>query len=299
LSWPRRIAFVRHAESEGNVLSVDDRASFDKSTHAYGLTEHGRWQASVTGRWLKANLDVFDFNFVSYYRRSQETMEIMHPGVSNVVEDARLAEAQRGIYHAMTRDQIAEKYPEELTRKEREGLYHYRPPGGENWLDVELRIHSFFDTLIRDHGGQNILLVGHGHWILMAQKIIEKHSSEVALKRYPAEVVPNASVTIYECIPGSRTQFYPVMTHDRVTPWKEAHDKQQESIRKAREEQKPTGSLWTTPVDPSRSPLPELQIDPSVTKEVIEKAVEDARKRAEETFPSRPKWSGFGPNDKF
>jgi probable phosphoglycerate mutase len=198
MGWPKQLVLVRHAESEGNVKTVDERAGFCLSTHSYGLTEKGKKQAELTGKYLKDQFGLFDVNYVSYYQRARDTMKLMYPGVK-VYEDPRLAEAQRGIYHVMTRDELACTYPIELIRKDREGLYHYRPWGGENWPDVELRIHSFLGTLSRDCEGQRVLVVVHGHWLILLQRLIEHFSIEEAMARYDKGVVKNASVTSYNC----------------------------------------------------------------------------------------------------
>jgi broad specificity phosphatase PhoE len=197
MGWPRNLILVRHAESEGNVLTVNQRAMFEHSTYLYSLTEKGRKQAEFTGMYLKEKFpDGFDVKYISYYTRSRETMDIMYPN-SKLYEDPRLAEAQRGIYHSMTSDQIREKFPEEIARKEREGLYHYRPWGGENWPDVELRIHSFMGTLSRDCEGQDVVIVVHGHWLLLFQRLIHHFSIDEAIRKYKAGVFSNASVTHY------------------------------------------------------------------------------------------------------
>lgn len=196
MGWPEKLCLVRHAESEGNVLTIEERAKFDRSTHGYGLTDRGKKQAELTGKYLRDQFGTFDAYYVSYYTRAKETLKIMYPGVK-VFEDSRLAEAQRGIYHTMTESEIAAKYPEEILRKSREGLYHYRPWGGENWADVELRIHSFLGTLSRDFEGQKVLVVVHGHWLIMLQKLLEHFSVEEALNRYQNAIAKNASVSMY------------------------------------------------------------------------------------------------------
>lgn len=197
MSWPELLVLVRHAESEGNLLTADERAEHEISTAEYPLTPHGREQARTTGKYLQGKYGQFDVYYTSYYTRSKETLEIMYPE-AHVYEDPRLAEAQRGIYHTATKEQIQEHYPLEIVRKEREGLYHYRPPGGENWPDVELRIHSFLSTLSRDYGGQKVLIVVHGNWLILFQRLIHHFSVEEALRRYKAQVVPNTSVTVYD-----------------------------------------------------------------------------------------------------
>jgi len=99
MGWPKELVLVRHAESEGNVLTAEDRATFDIATHKYGLTVRGKEQARLTGEYLNKEFGNFDIYYVSYYERSRETMSIMYPR-AKVYEDPRLAEAQRGIYHS-------------------------------------------------------------------------------------------------------------------------------------------------------------------------------------------------------
>lgn len=220
MGWPRKLVLVRHAESEGNVRSVDERASYDLSTAEYPLTNFGRQQAKITGDYLKREFGTFDRYYASYYERAVETMKIMYPGIKPY-EDPRLAEGQRGIYHTMTSAEIRERFPGELERRKREGYYHHRPFGGENWGDIELRIHSFLGTLNRDYDDERVLIVVHGHWLILFQRLIHHFSIEEAMKRYELRTAPNASVTIYEDrkINGkSRLE----LVLDAYVPWQEA-----------------------------------------------------------------------------
>lgn len=229
MGWPKNIVFVRHAESEGNVLNVNERAKSEIATHAYKLTDVGRVQAAATRDYLRENYSKFDVRYVSYYARARETMEIIQPGLKTY-EDPRLAEAQRGIYHTMTHEEIEKYYPGELVRKEREGLYHYRPWGGENWPDVEMRIHSFFGTLARDCVDKNVLVVVHGHWLMLAQRLIHHFSIEEAIEKYKQGVFKNASVTHYVGEPVeymSSRSAEPVyrlrLVQANIAPWEKKH----------------------------------------------------------------------------
>ncbi len=219
MGWPRRLVAVRHAESVGNTMQVDERATWHVASHDYALTERGRAQAQITGEWLRANCEPFNTHYVSYYTRAKETMKIMFPD-AKVYEDPRLAEAQRGEYHTMTHEEMVRKYPEELERKKREGLYHYRPRGGENWPDIELRIHSFLGTLTRDCEDDTVVMVVHGHWLILLQRLIDRFSIDEAVRRYHGHVVENASVTIYEGVRKfngkSRLQL---VTQEPIVPW--------------------------------------------------------------------------------
>jgi broad specificity phosphatase PhoE len=215
MPWPKTLVLVRHAESEGNVRTVEERAAYEMSTHAYPLTERGREQARLTGAWLQEEYGAFDIHYTSYYVRAQETMRIMVPD-ARVYEDARLAEANRGIYHTYAKEEIARLFPKELERKEREGLYHHRPIGGENWPDIELRGHSFLGTLNRDCGGKRVLIVVHGFWLMLFQKLIHHFPVAEAERRYREVETPNASVTTYE--PDGDTSRL-CLLRDRFVPW--------------------------------------------------------------------------------
>ena len=218
MAWPKQLIMVRHAESEGNLLSADDRAGLEVSTIKYNLTPKGIEQAKITGKYLHDIYKTFDVYYTSYYERSRQTMKIMYPGVK-IYEDARLAEANRGIWHTMTKDQIAQKYPEEIIAKDRDGLYHHRPLGGESWADIELRIHSFLGTLSRDCGGKKVLMVVHGHWLMLFQRLITHFSTEEAIQRYLGKkIFANASITGYAGLEANREQRL-LCVQENFVPW--------------------------------------------------------------------------------
>jgi broad specificity phosphatase PhoE len=219
MGWPKQLILVRHAQSEGNIRSSDERAQWNIATHSYGLTDRGKQQARITGEYLHKHYGNFDTYYVSYYERSRETMRIMYPN-AHAYEDPRIAEAQRGIWHTMTKEEISKQYPGELERKEREGIYHYRPLGGENWPDVELRIHSFLETLSRDREGKKVLIVVHGNWLVLLQRLIHHFSIEDAVEKYRTSVFENASVTVYRGI-ESKTQSRLELVEENVVPWKD------------------------------------------------------------------------------
>lgn len=222
MGWPRELFLFRHAESQGNVLSVEERAKWERSSHEYKLTKRGRNQAKLAGQWLREKYCEFDAYFSSYYARARETLDIMFPGVK-VIEDARLAEAQRGIWHTMTKDEIGKVFPSEISRKERENLYHYRPIGGENWPDVEMRIHSFRSTLTCEHDSEKVLVIVHGNWLSLFQRVNDGLSVEEVMRRYGLDnrgVVDNASVTIYK---NKSVNGKPklVLKEENIIPWKD------------------------------------------------------------------------------
>lgn len=195
--WPELLVVVRHGQSEANVLSKPERNKVGKAPQDWALTKQGCVQADVTGEYLRSRFGNFDRHFVSPYRRAQETAEIMYPDVE-FREDSRLSERQNGIWDDLDPELICRYYPLESHRREREGEYYYRPVGGESWPDVELRAQSFLSTLSRDCAGQKVLVVGHGHWLILLMRILEGFSIEEASRLYHEKgTLRNASVALF------------------------------------------------------------------------------------------------------
>lgn len=222
MGWPRVVAMIRHAQSIGNTLSVEERTRLDVSTHEYRLTPRGRKQARATGKWLRSKFPCgFDAYYSSHYTRARETLSILYPK-AEVREDSRLAEAQRGIWHTISENKIAEIFPDEIKRKNREGLYQYRPLGGENWPDVEERIHSFRQTLACEHDSEKVLVIVHGNWLSLFRRVNDGLSVEEVMRRYSLDnhgVVDNASVTIYRSKSvGGKPRL--VLESEGIVPWK-------------------------------------------------------------------------------
>jgi broad specificity phosphatase PhoE len=143
----------------------------------------------------------------------------LYPG-EVAYEDARLAEAQRGIWNSYTQEEVDRYFPLEESRKKCEGYYHYRPPGGENWPDIELRILSFINCLRRDYAGKRVLVVTHGNWLVLFQRLVEHLSVDEALKRYEKGHFRNASVTVYEApwrFPTGRSNL--ILREENIVPW--------------------------------------------------------------------------------
>ena len=193
-SLPNLLILVRHGESTCNVVG----AELNLPTHRYPLTDVGRSQVLATAEFLKIKYPIsFDACYCSYYQRARETLELLAPG-QRIIEDPRLAEAQRGVYHYYPRNELSRLLPLERERLNFEGKYHYRPFGGENWLDVELRILSFLNYLRLCHSGGQVLVVVHSHWLLLFNRLLRGFSIDEAVRRYENGELQNfAGVTIY------------------------------------------------------------------------------------------------------
>ncbi len=83
---------------------------------------------------------------------------------------------------------------------------------------MELRIHSFLTTLNRDLEGKQVLIVMHGHWFTLFQRMVHHFSIEETENRYKdvGSDIPNASVTVYASSPDKRRLS---LERSSVVPW--------------------------------------------------------------------------------
>lgn len=171
LKWPKRLVIVRHGQSEQNVAldlledGLEERLAEQKQIRDpdVRLTRRGIEQARETGKYLSAK-GQFDQCYSSPYERTLQTAREIIDNIGyelRLFTDNRLREKEFGRLHGHSKQEILEKYPEEFEDRERDGKYWYRLPRGENYPDVEARVHSFLDKLVRDYGGKSVLVVTH------------------------------------------------------------------------------------------------------------------------------------------
>jgi 2,3-bisphosphoglycerate-dependent phosphoglycerate mutase len=204
--WPDLLVIVRHGQSERNVAK--DRAKASGAAEVWGsslrdvdtpLTPLGVQQAVATGQSLRdqANFDVlFSSPYMRTLQTSQHILEQLTTGPRLILEE-RIREIEFGTLDGLTHDGIRERYPDESVRREREGKYWYRPPGGESRPDVALRVHSFLGTLTRDYRQKNVLVVCHSVVVLIFRRLLERWDEAKYLEVDREEDVLNCGVTIY------------------------------------------------------------------------------------------------------
>lgn len=171
------------------------------------LTANGEKQAVATGLGLGAEFK-FDRVFVSPFQRTMETARLMieqFPYAVETIEDERLREIDFGVLDGLTKHGIAHLHPEEKARRLKLGKYHHRPPAGENYPDVALRLHSFLGTLTRETAGESVLVVCHSVVVLIFRKLLERLSEQqlLAIDADKDQEVRNCSVTHYKFDPGA------------------------------------------------------------------------------------------------
>ena len=99
--------------------------------------------------------------FCSDLKRSLETAALLSEMQDRFAPAPRpeLREISLGHWDGLTFEEVRARYPDEFEERGRD-MVHYRPPGGESFLDCTKRvIPAFFDILHATRG--NILIVGH------------------------------------------------------------------------------------------------------------------------------------------
>jgi len=209
--WPDRIWVVRHGQSAGNVARDEAEAArahhIDLATRDVDtpLSDLGRRQAEALGRWfrgLPAHEQPSAF-LSSPYLRSLETMELLlaaggFADDTRVVHDERLREKEFGILDRMTVFGIRHEHPKLADQRQHVGKFYFRPPGGESWCDVILRLRSVLDTLTRDYRGERVLIVAHQVIVNCMRYLFERLTEAEILAIDRRGDVPNCGVTAYD-----------------------------------------------------------------------------------------------------
>ena len=214
---PRGLAelvLVRHGESVGNVA---DREAIAAKAHRLELetrdadielSVEGQRQADALGEHLAQMPDDERPTVVvsSPYRRARSTAERALKSLDlEVVIDERIRERELGIFDGVTWYGIAADHPEESARRDRLGKFYYRPPGGESWADVILRVRSIVLELQERFRGERVWLFCHEAVILAFRYVLEGLNEERVLALQKEEPVANCSMTRYRMTDGALT----------------------------------------------------------------------------------------------
>ena len=117
----------------------------------------------------------------------------------NLIEvlDERLRKKDIGVLDRLTSFGITAQYPEQAEFRRILGKFYHRPPGGESWCDVILRLRSMIDMLTRDYRRERVLIVCHTVVVLCLRYLLERMTEEQILAIDQAADIANCSVTSY------------------------------------------------------------------------------------------------------
>jgi 2,3-bisphosphoglycerate-dependent phosphoglycerate mutase len=198
-----RLYFVRHGESEANVLREVSNRDFK-----HPLTEKGREQSWALARSLQG-MPVARL-FTSPLMRAVETAEILTEalGVPYELTDA-LREYDCGILEGRSDDECWRLHGAQREAWLKDRRWDERIEGGESFYDIRDRFVPFVETLRQRYTetNVNIILVGHGGtYGCMLPLLLENVSFDMlAQLGFPntgaviAESTPNGLTCISSC----------------------------------------------------------------------------------------------------
>ncbi len=236
--WPEKLWIVRHGQSAGNVareaadaagLAMIDIALRDVDVP---LSDLGERQAQAVGRWFgsMADDDKPEIVVSSPYIRARQTARAICEagGISGLrrppLVDERLREREFGVFDRLTTAGIREKYPELAEHRALLGKFYHRPPGGESWADVILRLRSALDTISLHHADRRVLIVCHQVVVLCFRYILEEMDEAQVLGIDKAGQVLNCGVCEYDFEPDDAALCVPkLLRYNFAAPLIEEH----------------------------------------------------------------------------
>jgi 2,3-bisphosphoglycerate-dependent phosphoglycerate mutase len=145
------------------------------------LTELGRAQAAAVGRRLAAHPP--HLVYCSPFRRTRETLDAVLDSLAAADPDApapavrfdeRLRDRDTGAWEMQTHAALRAMYPEEMARRDHVGPFYFRPPGGESFPDVALRVRSLLRDALPAAADRRLLIIAHDAIVLMLRLVIEQ-----------------------------------------------------------------------------------------------------------------------------
>lgn len=169
------------------------------------LSGRGEKQAEALGRWFAALPESERPQVVlsSPYLRARSTAaRVGEAGgfakdASKLVADERLREREFGILDRLTSAGIREFHPEQEELRRAIGKFYHRPPGGESWCDVILRLRSALDTVSLHYPQKRVLIVAHQVVVLCLRYLIENLTEPELMAIDRQGDVVNCGITEY------------------------------------------------------------------------------------------------------
>lgn len=187
MAMPIDLVLVRHGESEANIVqkafktnpaAVAPEGFFDRHDSRMRLSERGRTQAQITGKYLGSEFSTgFDTYYVSPLVRTVETAARLELNGMWTLDD-RWRERDWGEYGFMNDQQRAKQVPHSVRIFE-QAKWYWCPPGGESLATgVRLRFEDILDTLHREQANKRVIAVAHGEMISVARFVLERLTPE-------------------------------------------------------------------------------------------------------------------------
>ncbi len=202
---------MRHGESETNAQGI---LNCEKDA-PYPLTKEGRHGVLEAARAFKASGKSVDLIVASPFVRTKETVEIFagELGVSeeNIRFEERLGEYNFGELNGISMIEWHEKYPLSVDR------FYKGVPGGENDMQVRLRMMRVVQELEEKEVGKTILIVSHGTPLWLLHSAVNGLSKEETALRFLPGYPNNAAVQALDYAPMPVNAEYELDLHRPYT----------------------------------------------------------------------------------
>ncbi len=211
MAMPNDLVFVRHGESEANVVQHAEKHAtphpFEQAIHdrpdwQQRLSRTGIGQAQLAKVWLDEHLGgaaSFDFRYFSPFLRARETAaHLGGPDCGDWIIEDRVVERGWGAYGAVPARERERLFA--LTKRMYEqSPWYVRLDGGESRYEVSDRFRDFLGTLHREAAGKRVLVVTHGDLIGIARYNIERMLPEQfeAMDGDKSQTIKNCAVVHY------------------------------------------------------------------------------------------------------
>lgn len=210
---PIDLVLVRHGQSEGNLAKrrseKGDHGAYagdfkERHTADFRLSPLGRDQAQQAGDWIREHLhsgtNVFNRYYVSEYVRAIETAALLSLPNAKWFTDPYLSERDWGGMESLSIEEREVKFGEALRKRERQP-YFWRPPDGESFLDLCLRIDRVLATLHRECGDKRVIIVCHGEvmWAfrLRIERMTQRRFRTLHLSTRSEDQIHNCQILHY------------------------------------------------------------------------------------------------------
>jgi broad specificity phosphatase PhoE len=225
---PGKLYILRHGQSAGNVardLAESEGHEMITLKHRDAdvpLSELGIRQAEAAADWLASRPDEERPNLIlsSPFVRAHQTAAIIASALGieerSIEVDERLREKEFGILDRYTRKGIEAKHQALAEQRSLVGKFYFRPPGGESWCDVILRLRSIVDGIRLRGPGHRVLVVGHQVIVNCFRYLLEgmREADILAIDREGD--FPNGGYAEYDILPGLPVSF--TLRHGRFVP---------------------------------------------------------------------------------
>lgn len=204
---PTTLIAVRHGQSAANLVFLEAERSglpvrLPGRDADVPLSELGVEQAGELGHWWAQLPEAArpQIALCSPYLRARETLRIAAERAGIVIPtivDDRLGDRLKGEFELRNTVAVEQSHPHERAARERDGVFHYVPPGGESLWHVGERVRELLTQLGDRLDGQRVIVIAHDAVVLMLCQVLQGLDHDEMLIRNAQGLVPNGSISTW------------------------------------------------------------------------------------------------------